>query len=148
MPDPTEGITDPEDLPKPVVVHVSRDFRRRRCPWCRRSCYRDARGRRRLRDLGDLRSGRPRELEVVYSKHRCERCKTYFSADLSALALPWAQYTVRVMELAVRVVVEDGLPYREASWHLWRDHRVFVPWPTVQNWVEAAGEKRCSVRRG
>jgi len=148
VPDPTEGITDPEDLPKPVVVHVSRDFRRRRCPWCRRSCYRDARGRRRLRDLGDLRSGRPRELEVVYSKHRCERCKTYFSADLSALALPWAQYTVRVMELAVRVVVEDGLPYREASWHLWRDHRVFVPWPTVQNWVEAAGEKRCSVRRG
>jgi hypothetical protein len=27
----------------------------------------------------------------------------------------------------VRCVVEDGLPYRTASWHLWRDHRVFVP---------------------
>jgi len=24
---------------------------------------------------------------------------------------------------------------------LWRDHRVFVPWATIQNWVEAAGEK-------
>jgi hypothetical protein len=37
--------------------------------------------------------------------------------------------------------VEDGLPYRAASWHLWRDHRIFVPFATIQNWVEAAGEK-------
>jgi len=41
----------------------------------------------------------------------------------------------------VRLVAEDGLPYRAASWHLWRDHRVFVPFATLQNWVEAAGEK-------
>src|SRR5207253_3633257 len=31
--------------------------------------------------------------------------------------------------------------YRPASWHLWRDHRVFVPFGTMQNWVEA-GEKK------
>ena len=37
--------------------------------------------------------------------------------------------------------VEDGLPYRPASWHLWRDHRVFVPFATIQNWVEAGGKK-------
>jgi hypothetical protein len=47
----------------------------------------------------------------------------------------------RVVALAVRLVVEDGLPYRSASWHLWRDHRVFVPFATVQNWVEAGGKK-------
>jgi hypothetical protein len=47
-----------------------------------------------------------------------------------------------VQQTAVRLVVEDGLPYRVASWHLWRDHRVFVPWATIQNWVEAAGEKK------
>ncbi|MBY0230342.1 MAG: hypothetical protein K2W96_13745 [Gemmataceae bacterium] len=41
----------------------------------------------------------------------------------------------------VRLVVEDGMPYRDASWHLWRDHRVFAPYATIQNWVEAAGEK-------
>jgi len=46
-----------------------------------------------------------------------------------------------VMDLAVRLVVEDGLPYRPASWHLWRDHRVFVPFATIQNWVEAGGKK-------
>ena len=45
------------------------------------------------------------------------------------------------MDLAVRLVVEDGLPYRPASWHLWRDHRVFVPFATMQNWVEAGGKK-------
>src|SRR3954468_14480559 len=36
----------------------------------------------------------------------------------------------------------DGLPYQAASWHLWRDHRVFVPYATIQNWVEAAGGKK------
>jgi hypothetical protein len=46
-----------------------------------------------------------------------------------------------VSDIAVRVVVEDGLPYRTASWHLWRDHRVFVPCATIQNWVEAGGKK-------
>ena len=52
-----------------------------------------------------------------------------------------ALYTHRVVSLAVRLVVEDGLPYQAASWHLWRDHRVFVPFATIQNWVEAGGEK-------
>ena len=45
------------------------------------------------------------------------------------------------------LVVEDGLPYRAASWHLWRDHRVFVPFATVQNWVEAGGKKGGGLRR-
>ena len=56
-------------------------------------------------------------------------------------ALPKAHYTHRVVSIAVRLVVEDGLPYQSASWHLWRDHRVFVPYATIQNWVEAGGEK-------
>jgi hypothetical protein len=41
----------------------------------------------------------------------------------------------------VRSVIEDGLPYRAASWHLWRDHRAFVPYARIPNWVEAGGEK-------
>jgi hypothetical protein len=45
------------------------------------------------------------------------------------------------MALAVRLVVEDSLPYRSASWTLWRDHRVFVPFATIQNWVAAGGKK-------
>jgi hypothetical protein len=45
------------------------------------------------------------------------------------------------MDLAVRLVVEDGLPYRPTSWHLWRDHRVCVPFATIQHWVEAGGKK-------
>ena len=39
------------------------------------------------------------------------------------------------------LVIEDGLPYRAASWSLWCDHRVFVPYATIQNWVEDGGEK-------
>lgn len=39
-------------------------------------------------------------------------------------------------------MVEDGVPYRPTSWHLWRDHRVLVPFGTMQNWVESGGEKK------
>jgi len=94
-----------------------------------------------LNDLGDPISGRPRKLHVTYSQHHCAACGCYFNADMLDLALPNTHYTLRVMHTAVRLVVEDGLPYRSASWHLWRDHRVFVPFATIQNWVEAGGKK-------
>jgi len=61
--------------------------------------------------------------------------------DLSDVTLPGSHDTHRVIALAVRVVVEDGLAYRNASWQLWRDHRIFVPFATIQNWVEAGGKK-------
>jgi hypothetical protein len=95
-----------------------------------------------LHDLGDPRAGRPVDLVVSFSKHHCRHCDCYFTADLSDLAGPKCLYTHRVQQVAVRLVTEDGLPYRSASWHLWRDHRVFVPYATIQNWVEAAGEKK------
>jgi hypothetical protein len=141
VPDSTEGITRVEDLPQPLLCQRSRSYRRRLCPYCGHSSYRDGLGRRSLHDLGCLLRDRPRVLLVVYSRHYCTSCQRYFGADLSELAPPGSHYTQRVISLAVRLVVEDGLPYRVASWHLWRDHRVFVPFATLQNWVEAAGEK-------
>ena len=60
---------------------------------------------------------------------------------MSDLASVGSSYTHRVISLAVRLVIEDGLPLRSASWHLWRDHLVYVPFGTVQNWVEEAGKK-------
>ena len=140
-PDPTEGITRVEDLPAPKIVRRSRNYKRRCCPRCRRAAYRDRVYERRLHDLGNLAQDHPVDLVVKYSQHCCSHCGKYFSADLSDLADRNSHYTRRVVHLAVRVVVEDGLPYRAASWHLWRDHRVFVPWATIQNWVEATGEK-------
>ena len=141
QPDPTEGITRVEDLPQPIVTGRSRNYRRRPCPRCGHSSYRDSRGRRTLHDLGDLRTGRPRDLVVTYSRHYCTGCRKYFNADMTDLADPGSHYTRRVIDTAVRLVVEDGLPYRAASWSLWRDHRVFVPFATIQNWVEAGGKK-------
>ena len=94
-----------------------------------------------LHDLGDLVRERPRDLLLTYSQHYCCKCKSYFNVDMSDLALPKSHYTHRVVAMAVRLVVEDGLPYRAASWHLWRDHRVFVPYATIQNWVECGGKK-------
>ena len=147
VPDPSEGITAVEDLPAPRIVRRSRNWRRRRCPRCGRAAYRLRPVRRTLHDLGDASTGRPRQIHVTYSQHHCLGCGAYFNADMDDLALPKCHYTRRVVALAVRLVVEDGLPYREASWHLWRDHRVFVPFATVQNWVEAGGKKGGGVRR-
>lgn len=141
IPDVTEGVTRVEDLPKPKINRRSRNYKRRRCPSCGRSAYRLRTVARKLHDLGDLVSGRPRDIHITYSQHRCLGCNTYFNADMDDLALPKSHYTHRVVHTAVRLVVEDGLPYRSASWHLWRDHRVFVPFATIQNWVEAGGEK-------
>src|SRR5689334_8896686 len=117
VPDVTEGITCIDDLPPPKVVRRSRNYPSRRCPRC------------------DQRAGRPVELLVTYSKHKCPHCHRRFTAPMSDLAVPKCHYSKRVQDLAVRLVAEDGLPYRSASWHLWRDHRVFVPWATIQNWV-------------
>ncbi len=139
--DPTEGITRVEDLPKAKRVERSRNYSRRPCPECGRSCYRHRARQRKLHDVGDLVLGRPRELHVTYSQHYCCKCRCYFNVDISDLAPSGGHYTHRVITLAVRLVVEDGLPYRAASWHLWRDHRVFVPFSTIQNWVEAGGKK-------
>jgi transposase len=142
VPDVTEGITRIEDLPQPRIERRSRNYSCRRCPFCGGRAGRWRVASRTLHDLGDPQSGRPIDLHVRYSMHRCSTCRRCFSADQSDLAPPKAHYTHRVQQTAVRLVVEDGLPYRMASWHLWRDHRVFVPWATIQNWIEAAGEKK------
>lgn len=141
LPDPSEGITRPEDLPEAKIIRRTRNFKSRPCPTCDKACYRHAVCTRVLHDVGDLIAGRPRDLHVIYSQHRCTRCRKFFNADMSDYALPKVHYTHRVVCLAVRLVVEDGLPYQAASWHLWRDHRVFVPFTTIQNWVESGGKK-------
>ena len=140
-PEPTEGSTRPAALPKPPMVQHRRNCKHRPCPRCGQSRYGARVFTRTLHEVGDLIAGRPRDIALTYSQHSCCKGRQYFHADASALAPPKSQYTHRVIGLAICLVVEDGLPYEAASWHLWRDHRVFVPFATLQNWVEAAGEK-------
>jgi hypothetical protein len=128
-------------LLKPNLSVRSRNYRRRPCPRCGHGASSDRLVRRTLHDLGNTLTGRPRDIILLGSQHYCRRCRKYFNADASGLADPGSHYTRRVVELAVRLVVEDGLPYRSAEWALWRDHRVFVPYATIQNWVEVGGEK-------
>ena len=142
LPDATVGIIRVEDLPKPQIIERSRNYLHKPCPLCGRSATRQRTAHRTLHELGDPIRNRPRDLHLTYSQHYCLPCDHYFNADMLDLAVPNGHYTNRVVATAVRCVVEDGLPYRTTSWHLWRDHRVFVPFATIQNWVEAAGEKR------
>ena len=148
VPDPTEGIIAVQDLPAPQIVAYDRNLEHTPCLRCGHFCYRHKWGERTLHDLGDLSTGHPVDLLVTYSSHYCSRCRRHFNVDLSDVAPPGSHYTHRVIELAVRLVVEDNLPYRPASWHLWRDHRVFVPFATIQNWVEAGGKKGARAHEG
>jgi hypothetical protein len=141
VPDPSEGITNVKDLPTPQIVVLDRNHERTPCPRCSHLAARHKWGHRTLHDLGDLSSGHPIDLLVTYASHYCSRCQKHFNVDLTDLASPGSHYTHRVVQMSVRLVVEDGLPYRPASWHMWRDHRVFVPFATIQNWVEAGGKK-------
>ncbi len=140
LPDVTEGVVRVEDLPRPKLVRRSRNYGKRPCPSCGHGAYRNRTQTRTLRDVGDPVSERPRDILLTVSQHHCTRCGKYFLADASDLAPPGSRYTNRVVAKAVRLVVEDGLPYRPASWRMWRDHRVFVPFATIQNWVEASAE--------
>jgi hypothetical protein len=141
VPDCSAGITTPEELPQAKIVRRRRTYRYYACPRCGKRCGRDRVFTRVLHDVGDLVSARPRDIHLVYAQYHCTCCRHYFTADMSEYAAPKAHYTYRVVSLAVRLVMEDGLPYQAASWHLWRDHRVFVPFATIQNWVEAGGKK-------
>ena len=60
LPDPTEGVTRLEDLPKPKIVEKSRDYRKRPCPFCGHKANRDGRRKRKLHDLGDMVTSFPR----------------------------------------------------------------------------------------
>src|SRR5262244_3825851 len=107
-PDPSAGITAPADLPQPEIVPYSRNDLRQSCPRCGHSAYRDKQSHRTLHDLGNLDLWCPRDLVVTYAQHYCTKCRKYFNADLADLAPPGGQYTHRVIDLAVRLVVEDG----------------------------------------
>ena len=88
LPDPTEGITRVEDLPQARTRQRSRNYRRRPCPRCGHSSYRDRVFQRTLHDLGDLTAGRPCDVVLTYSQHYCTACRKYFNADCSDLAAP------------------------------------------------------------
>ena len=59
---------------------------------------------------------------------------------MTDLAAPGSLYTKRVLDTAVRLVIEDGLPYRAASWSLWREHRVFVPYARSRTGSRTGGK--------
>lgn len=86
LPDATEGVQRIEDLPAARIIQRARNYPRRPCPKCQRSAYRLRTAQRTLHDLGDPLSGRPRDLHVTYSQHRCLHCNHYFNADMLDLA--------------------------------------------------------------
>jgi hypothetical protein len=141
LPDPTEGLVDIKNLPRPQVVAYSRNHDHTPCPRCGHLAYRHKFGQRTLHDLGDVSTGCPVDLLVTSSSHCCSPCRKHCNIDLTDVAPPGSHSTHRVIQMAVRLVVEDGVPYRPTSGHLWRDHRVFVPCATMQNWAEAGGKQ-------
>ncbi len=120
-PDPTEGITRIEDLPKTKIGCQSRNFRRRPCPRCGHSSYRDRQFRRTLHDLGNPLTGRPRDIVVIYSQHYLHPLPQVLQRrhDRPGRTRQPLHATRRRRR---RPPGHRGrLPYRTASWTLWRD---------------------------
>lgn len=129
-------------LPEPVVQIRSFDAKKAPCPLCHRPSRRESRLVRRAHALGSLPANQPLELEIHYSYHICDHChKRFANPAVGQLLPPNSQYTQAVIDTALDYVTEQNLPLREASWCMWRYHRVFVPWITIRNWVVAAGKK-------
>jgi len=107
-PDPTEGMTVLADLPPPAIVPDSRHDQQQACPRCGPQAYRDTQSQRTLHDLGHLAVWCPRALVVTHAQHDGTKGRTYCNADLADLAPPGSRSTHRGIDLAVRLVVEDG----------------------------------------
>lgn len=110
VPDPTEGIVDVQDLPAPKLLAYDRNHKHTPCPRCGHLASRHTSGQRTLHDLGDIYAGCPVDLLVAYSSHYCSTCQKYFNIDLSDVAPPGSHDTHRVIDMAVRLVVEDSVP--------------------------------------
>jgi len=113
---PDIAFTRLEDLPRPKIIQQRRNYESRPCPHCRKPAPGDQVFSRQLHAWGDLASGRRHELHITYLQHYCSGCRKYFNADGSDEAPPHGHYTHGVMRLAVRLVAEEGLPYRSAGW--------------------------------
>ena len=138
--DPTEGIVNVKDLPVPTCMAYDRNHKHTPCPRCGGRAPRHTSGQRLVHDLGDVSSGWPVDLLGTSSSHSCAHGQKPLNIDLSDVVPPGSHSTHRVIDLAVRVVGEDGLPYRPASGHRWRAPRGCVPFATLQHWVEAGGK--------
>ena len=141
VPDKSLEWKSAADVPDPETRVERRVFDHLPCPQCGCPTPRLRTVSRPLHDLGNVSSGKPCDVHFEYSQHRCKPCNHYFHAEFPEWVPEKLHYTRPVVDTAVRLVVEDGIPYESACWHMWRDHRVFVPAGTIQNWVEASGKK-------
>src|SRR6266566_2531835 len=150
VPDPTEGIPTVKDLPAPPLVAYHRDHTQTAGPRCSQLASRHTSGQRLWHDVGDWCTGHPLDLLVTSASPSCDRCTKHCTIALSAGAPPGAHDTHRVIDVAGRVVSDDGRPSRPANGPLWRAHRVLVPCATIQHGGEAGGKKgaRAHGRRG
>jgi len=110
VPAPTEGIIDVQDLPAPQIVAYDRHHEHTPCLRCGHLCSRHQWGNRTLPDRGDVSTGHPVDLLVTDSSHYCSRCRKHVNVELTDVAPPGSHDTHRVIEVAVRLVVDDNVP--------------------------------------
>lgn len=120
-PDAAQSVSQNVKLPQPKIKKMHRTPKKCRCPLCHRPATKHDIRTRTLHHLGDPASGRPVEIQLTYAYYYCCKCRKSFKIDTTGIAAPYADYTHDVMKLAVRLVVEDTIALREASWILWRE---------------------------
>jgi ADP-ribose pyrophosphatase YjhB (NUDIX family) len=138
---PDIAFTKLEDLPKAKVIKQRRNYEHRPCPHCGKSAFRDKVFTRQLHDVGDLLSGRPHELHIIYSQHYCSACDKYFNADLSDVDALRALFAGETGHATPKVDVR-GVVFRDDAILLVRE-RSEGRWTLPGGWAdigESAGE--------
>jgi hypothetical protein len=104
------------------------------CPRCGEICKRHSVGKRRIREIGIK---GPSVLEVTYSKHYCVNCRKYFSLPMEHLAPPNSRFTNRVHRIALDLMGNQSLSYKEATNRMEQKYHVHIPPTTLCDWVAA-----------
>ena len=87
--------------------------------------------------MHDLGVGRPRILEITYSKHYCVNCRKHFSVRMDHLAQNGARYTHKVHRIAVDYVINQSMTLRKVALKMKEKHHVNVSESIVHKWVVA-----------
>jgi len=85
-PDSRIGINTPHDLPPTLQKRQTRNRKYTPCPLCGQRRSRKRTAKRTLYALGNAETGRPVDINFVFSVHRCNDCEKYFSIDLTGIA--------------------------------------------------------------
>jgi transposase-like protein len=104
-----------------------------KCPECSEDCPRVATSTRFVRDIG---THEPILLEIIYSKHLCQKCQKSFPISMEHIAEPKSNFSNKIRDTLVYLVMEQGFSEFAALNRARHLYHVTVPKEKLSRWLE------------